>query len=69
MEEKKVWGLEWEPQVKQSAFLASPIYKGQAQGEDKKRIERGAKIEFLFFASFGSAHPHALKMYFPLLAK
>ena len=34
--------------------------------------ERGAKIEplaSLHFASFGSTHSQALKMYFPLLAK
>ena len=50
MEEKKIWGPEWEPQVKQTALLASPIYIGQAQEEEKKHIKRGAKIEpCLFF--------------------
>ena len=33
IEQRKVGGLEWEPQVKQTALLAGPIYIGQAQGE------------------------------------
>ena len=37
IEQRKVWGLEWEPQVEQTALLASPIYIGQAQGEGKKK--------------------------------
>ena len=55
----------------ETALLASPIYMGQAQGEEKKHIKRGAKIELasLLFVSFGSAHPHASRMYFRLLAK
>ena len=36
IEERKVRGPETDPQVKQTALLASPIYIGQAQGEDKK---------------------------------
>ena len=28
-----------------TALLASPIYRGQAQGEEKKHTKRGAKIE------------------------
>ena len=67
MEQKNIWGPEWEPHVKQTALLASLIYVGQAQGEEKKHIIRGAKIEPL--SSFGLAHPHAWKMYFPLLDK
>jgi len=31
IEQRKVQGLEGEPLVKQTAFLASPVYKGQAQ--------------------------------------
>ena len=34
-EQRKVWELEWGPPVKQTALLASPIYTGQVQGEDK----------------------------------
>ena len=40
MEQRKVPGLEWEPQVKQTALLASPIYIGQAQGEEKKTYKK-----------------------------
>ena len=57
--------------IKQTAFLASRIYIGQAQGEEKKHITIWAKIELgasLFFASFGLAHPLASRMYFLLLA-
>ena len=43
MEQKKIWGPEWEPQVKQTALLAIPIYIGQGGGE--KNIKKGAKIE------------------------
>ena len=45
IEQRKVWGPEWGPQVEQTAFLASTIYIGQAQGkgEKKKHIKRGAK--------------------------
>ena len=33
IEQKKVRGLEWGPQVKQTTLLAGPINIGQAQGE------------------------------------
>ena len=33
IEQRKVQGPEWEPQVKQTELLAGPIYIGQAQGE------------------------------------
>ena len=39
-----------------TALQASPIYIGQAQGEEKKQKLRGAKIEplaSLLFGSFG----------------
>ena len=58
--------------VKQTALLAGPIYIAQTQGEEKKRIKRGAKIELgasLPFEVFGLARPHTLRMYFPLLSK
>ena len=35
--------------VKQTALLASPVCKGQAQGEEKKNTERGAKTEPLLW--------------------
>ena len=37
IEQKKVRGLEWGPQVKQTTLLAGPIYIRQAQGEKKKK--------------------------------
>ena len=43
IEQRKLWEPEWGPQVEQTAVLASPIYIGQAQGEEKKHIKRGAK--------------------------
>ena len=36
IEQRKVWGLEWGPQVEQTALLASPVYIGQVQGEEEK---------------------------------
>ena len=67
------------PQVKQTALPASPIYIGKARGGAeggrggrKKTLKRGAKIELetsLLLTSFGSACPHASRMYSPLLAK
>ena len=72
IEQRKVpGGLELGPQIKQTALLASLIYTGQAQGEEKN-IKRGAKIgpgASLLFPSFGLAFPHAWRMYFPLLFK
>ena len=72
IEQRNVRGLQRGPQEKQTAVLASPVYIGQAQGEEKKHIERGAKIgpgTSLLFVSFGLACPHASMMYFPLLSK
>ena len=36
----KVLGPERGPQVKQTALLASPIYKEQAQGEEEKTYKK-----------------------------
>ena len=47
MEQKKIQGLEWEPQVKQTALLASPIHIGQAEegrGQTYKKEE--AKMDW-----------------------
>ena len=44
-----------------NSLQANPVYLGQAQGEEKKHIKRGAKIEqgvSLLFMSFGSTYPH-----------
>ena len=35
IEQRKVQGKKWGPQVEQTALVASPIYIGQAQGEGK----------------------------------
>ena len=43
IEQRKVQGSERESQVKQTPLLASLLYIGQAQGEEKN-IKRGAKI-------------------------
>ena len=43
IEQRKVQGLERGPQVEQTALLDSPIYIGQAQGEEEKHFKRGAK--------------------------
>ena len=72
IEQRRVLGQEWGPQVKQTALLASPVYIGQVQGKEKNHIKRGAKIGLgasLLFASFGLACPHTSRMYFPLLSK
>ena len=71
IEQRKVRGPECGPQVKQTALLARPVYTGQAQEEKKtykKRSQNWARASLLF-TSFGSAFPHILRMYFPLLSK
>ena len=47
LEQRKVQGPEWGPQVKQTALLASPIYIGQAQGEEKTYKKRSQKARGL----------------------
>ena len=72
IEHMMVQGPEREPQVKQTALLASPIYTGQTQAEEKKHIKRTAKVELgasHFFASFGLACSHTSRTCFPLLSK
>ena len=44
IEQRKVQGLEWGPQVKQIGLLASPIYIGQAQGEEKRKQQQQKNI-------------------------
>ena len=43
LEQRKVRGPEWEPQVKQTVLLARSVYIRQPQKEEKKHIKRGAK--------------------------
>ena len=47
MEQKKIHGPEWEPQVKNTALLASPVCIGQAQGPGDKCIKRGRQDRLL----------------------
>ena len=44
MEQKKIPGPDREPQGKQRALLASPVYTGQAQGEEG-HTKRGANMQ------------------------
>ena len=71
IEQRKVQGLELEPQVEQTALLASSIYIRQAQRKEKKTYKKRSQNWTWgpLFTSFGSAYPHALRMYFPLLSK
>ena len=50
---------------KQPSWLAQ-LTQGRLRGR-RQNIKRGAEIEPL--SSFGSAHIHTSRMYFPLLAK
>ena len=43
IEQRKVRGLECEPQIEQTAILASLIYIGQAQGKEKKNVKEEPK--------------------------
>ena len=43
IEQRKVGRPEREPQVKQIALHARPIYIGQAQGEEKKTYKKGSQ--------------------------
>ena len=40
IKQRKVRGSEWGPQVEQTTLLASPIYIGQAQGEEKRTYKK-----------------------------
>ena len=58
-EQRKVWGPEWGPQVEQAALLASPVYIGQAQGEEKtykKRSQRAGGLSPTGMLSLSSLH-------------
>ena len=47
IEQKKVQGPEWGPQVEQTALMAGPIYIGQAQGEGKTYEKRSQRARGL----------------------
>ena len=77
--QRKVWGLEWELQVEQTAHLASPICIGQAQEDGKtykKRSQRALSLSFslshkLAHSStlhvFGLAYHHASRVDSPAI--
>ena len=76
IEQRKVRGPERGPQVEQTALLASPIYIGQAKGEKKKHIKRGAKgLGVSLFPALGcsslhlfeSTCPHTSRLDFPAI--
>ena len=46
IEQRKVWGPEWGPQVKQTALLASPVYTGQAWGRRRNIWKEKPKFSF-----------------------
>ena len=60
IEQRKVRGPECRPDVTQTPFLASPIYIGQAQREEKKIYKRRRKGASLLLLSFGSTCPQGL---------
>ena len=82
IEQRKVGGPECGPQVEETALLASPIYIGWSQGEEKtyKKRPKGQgplslpcalpfSLSSPLFPSFGSTCPRASRMHFPLFYK
>ena len=69
MEQKETQGPKWEPQVKQTALLASPICTGQAQSGEETKCTKKRKPRWTEVSSFGWVHPHTSRIYFPLLVK
>ena len=56
IEQRKVWGPEWGPQVEQTALLASPIYLVQAQGEEEKKKSYKKEEPKVWELSLSSLH-------------
>ena len=59
IEQRKVWVWEWGPQVEQTTLLASSIYIGQAQGEEKtyeKRSQRPGGLSLSLYLSHALVH-------------
>ena len=50
VEQRKVRGPEWGPQVRQTALLASPVYIGQAQVEKRRHTEEPNLSQGLLFS-------------------
>ena len=58
IEQRNVRRPEWGPQVKQTVLQASPIYIGQAQGEEKKTFKKEPKLSWgLLFSLSLSGQP------------
>jgi len=73
MERKKIWGLEWEPQVKQTALLASPVCTGQARGQrrwglggGRRQIYKRRKSRRTEASPLGLSCPHAFACWIKL---
>ena len=58
--------MECRSQVKQTALLATPIYIGQAPGEEKKHRKR---VSLFSSRLLGQQALMSSRMYFPLLSK
>ena len=71
IEQRKVQGLELRPQVEQTALLASPIYIGQAQGEERKHInkrsQRAGGLSLSFLPVFWVGMPSRLEDVFSFI--
>ena len=52
IEQRKEGGLECGPQVKQTTLLASPIYIGKPQGEEKKTYKKRSQNRTRGLSSF-----------------
>ena len=50
------------PQIEQTALLASPVYRGQAQGEEKTHKKRSQRALSLSTPSAGTL-PHSLLVF------
>ena len=61
IEQRKVRGQEWGPQVEQTAFLARPIYIGRARGEEKTYKKRSPRARFLKMTEYGLQESHVEK--------
>ena len=66
MEQRKIHGLEWELQVKQTCpLLGQPNLHTLKAG--RKQMYKRRKPRWIEASPLGLAHPHALRVYLPLL--
>ena len=70
IEHRKVRGPEWGPQGEQRALLASPVYTGQAQGEEKhkkrRQKARGLSLPCVHARSLSLFSSHLLGWHAPM---